>query len=64
MQERAEELRGPFHYEFSYWARYGGPLKRGPRYKLAVLICVRVDLDSDTCRRWRGSSKGASICEG
>ena len=23
MQEKADELTGPFHYEFSHWARYG-----------------------------------------
>ena len=29
VQEKAEELLGPFHYEFSYWARYCTPVISG-----------------------------------
>nr|XP_023680948.1 nodal modulator 1-like [Paramormyrops kingsleyae] len=33
VQERAEELRGPFHYEFSYWARAGEKVTVTPSSK-------------------------------
>lgn len=41
VQEMVEELQGPFHYEFSYWARYVAfPVKGRVWFSMHLCFCV------------------------